>query len=489
MPSKVVIQQKPQKYKERTFTSSDSKQCISCGKCWPWITFDLELVRHTSNVCTRCAGAEIEAMRWREIGLQMQKDLIKARQKLAKIRGEPISNAQFEPPSRPLPTPQQLQDPPGPPAQLRGNSFRLTPGQVRQKFLSEEQLSGIRANLALLRMRLYADVGVTMRGSPDYTIEGLEWRVQPQEKEKEQEEGYVGGYLRGGSRTLDALNDRQVRGMRHQMINESGSYTVDQNQRYNHEESQIPLIQQQENRYQAQQPYAWRAQPQPQPTHRLNVPSPTESQVQHVNVPGPTRFPVHHQHPQQQKSHLAPVSQHQPRSHMQATSSHYPCVLEGSTNASMIHSQPTTQQHNLPPQPQTIPHSSHDHRINSKRPASTLEVQGQTTNRSDEQDDEDDWTTFSFGSRPSKRSKVNDVAQTIALPKEQKVVAQLTVTPRSSLSSQKIDKRQEEDGEEEIDELEDDDEDVYAPKADGVVDVKEEREGAGSEDEVGDMLI
>ncbi|WWC92037.1 uncharacterized protein L201_006991 [Kwoniella dendrophila CBS 6074] len=71
---------------EKVLTPEDSKQCISCGKRWPWVTFNIEIVHHTSNVCTRCARPDLEAERWKEIGLRMQKDLKRARERLAQFK-------------------------------------------------------------------------------------------------------------------------------------------------------------------------------------------------------------------------------------------------------------------------------------------------------------------------------------------------------------------------------------------------------------------
>ncbi|WWD03827.1 hypothetical protein V865_001883 [Kwoniella europaea PYCC6329] len=490
-----VIHHKPDKPKDRTFTPQDSKQCMSCGKCWPWVTFDVEIVHHTSNVCTRCAAPDIEAMRWKELGQQMQKDLLKARQKLSDHRkaiapSQHRQSAIIQPQRQPQPQPE-----------IR----RAVSGEVRQKFLSDEQLAAIRSNLPVLRsikepqrailwieltfrpqsvvpprapssisqltiyqaykaffdtlsshpdshlyptdtplmdgsqlikliIKLYQELGVRMIGNPHYSIEGLEWR--PLDR----------------SRTIQAQPQIQ-----------SGMG-------YNAEVSQVPFMQHQNHQ-----------QHQYQHNGQLYQLPPPQPQMQHNNAPGPTQIFA------QPPPHL--IHQHQPQ---------YPPVLPQTINPPLPQpypvSHPTHDRPQAPPQlnPPTIPSAKTVISTSIPENQANNSVNSDKNSKIDSKDvmmevDDDDWTVFSF--KPlAERSKKDIISQ--SLSKDRKINTELSVQPRHSQSKSsqfRKDTKTKNDQEEEIDELDDDDDD----DDDINMNVKLEngRDRVGSEDEVGDMLI
>ncbi|WVQ66815.1 uncharacterized protein L199_005006 [Kwoniella botswanensis] len=478
-----VIHHKPDQPKDRTLTPQDSRQCMSCGKCWPWVTFDVEIVHHTSNVCTRCAAPEIEARRWKELGQQMQKDLLKAKQKLSNHRRDTAppqhgQSAIIRPQRQPEPQPE-----------IR----RAVSGEVRQKFLSDEQLAAIRTNLHVLRsikepqrailwieltfrprpvvtprapssisqltiyqaykaffdtlsshpdshlyptdtplmdgsqlikliIKLYQEVGVRMIGKPHYTIEGLEWRPLDQ------------------SRTIQAQPQIQ-----------SGMG-------YNAEVSPVPIMQ-----HQHHQQHQQHQQHQYQHNGQLYQLPPTQPQMHHNNVPGPTQFFT-------QPPPLL-IHQHQPQ---------YPPVLPQTINPPLPQpypvSHPTHNRPQAPPQlnPPTFPSA------NTVKLRLTPDIKDVMI-----EVDDDDWTVFLF--KPlAERSKKDIVLQ--SLSKDRKINTELSVQPRHSQSKSsqfRKDTKTNNDEEEEVDELDDDNDDDINMN----VRLENGRDRVGSEDEVGDMLI
>ncbi|WWC72322.1 uncharacterized protein I206_106284 [Kwoniella pini CBS 10737] len=214
----------------RVFAPTDSKECISCGKCWPWVVFNVERGHLPSVVCTRCARYDLEVERWKGLGTQMHQDLAKARHKFSKHRGEQSL-------SQPIPRDTQ---PRKQSASHQGGSnilYVIAQSQVGssrsrgQKLLTEKELSIIDVNIPVLRtiaepqrasiwiqltyqptssqqdqvpqldiygsytafvgnrkasldgpalikliIKTWADHGVQMRGSPEYTIAALRIR-------------------------------------------------------------------------------------------------------------------------------------------------------------------------------------------------------------------------------------------------------------------------------------------------------------------------
>ncbi|OCF31594.1 hypothetical protein I316_06793 [Kwoniella heveanensis BCC8398] len=73
---------------ERAIPNSSLKgkerQCISCGRCWPWTVFGLKVVHQTSHVCTRCARPDLEVQRWAQLHEDMNHQLLQARKKVIK---------------------------------------------------------------------------------------------------------------------------------------------------------------------------------------------------------------------------------------------------------------------------------------------------------------------------------------------------------------------------------------------------------------------
>ncbi|OCF77483.1 hypothetical protein I204_01471 [Kwoniella mangroviensis CBS 8886] len=491
-----VIYHKPDKPKDRTFTPQDCRQCMSCGKCWPWVTFDVEIVHHTSNVCTRCAAPEIEAKKWTELGQQMQKDLLRARQKLSDHR-----TAVATPQHRQSAIVQPQRQP-----QTQPETRRAVSGEVKKKFLSDEQLAAIRTNLPVLRsikepqrailwieltfrpqsvtppqapssisqltiyqaykaffdtlsshpdshicptdtplmdgsqlikliIKIYQEVGVRMIGKPQYSIEGLEWRP------------------------LDLSRTNQAQPQ------------IQSGMGYNAEVSQVPVMQHQHHQQHQQHQYQHNGS-----LYQLPPPRP---QMRHNNVPSPTEFFT------QSLPHL--IHQHQPQ---------YPPVLPQTINPPQTQpypvSHPTHDRPQAHPQlnPPTIPSA------NTVKSRLTPKIQDNNAVNPDKNSkvdskhvmmevDEDDWTVFSFKPLVG-RSKKDNISQ--SLSKDQKINAELSVQPRHShtkSSQSPKDTKTKNDQEEEIDELDDDNDDDINMN----VKLENGRDRAGSEDEVGDMLI
>ncbi|WWC95053.1 hypothetical protein V866_001905 [Kwoniella sp. B9012] len=488
-----VIHHKPDQPKERTYTPQDSRQCMSCGKCWPWVTFDVEIAHHTSDVCTRCAAPEIEAKKWMELGQQMQKDLLKARQKLSDHRRA------IAPPQHRQSAIVQPQRQPQSHPEIR----RAVSGEVRQKFLSDEQLAAIRTNLPVLRsikepqrailwieltfrlqpvvpprapssisqltiyqaykeffdtlsshpdshlyptdtplmdgsqlikliIKLYQEVGVRMIGKPHYTIEGLEWRPLDE------------------SRTIQAQPQIQ-----------SGMG-------YSTEVSQVPFMQHQNHQ---QHQYQHNGQ-----IYQLPPPQP---QTHYNNDPGPSQFFT------QPPPHL--IHQHQPQ---------YPSVLPQTMNPPLHQQCPVSHSTHDRPQAPTQLNTPTIPSFNSVISRLTPKIQdnnavnSDTNSKIDSKDvmmevDEDDWTVFSF--KPlAERSQKDIILQ--SLSKDRKINTELSVRPRHSQSKSsqfRKDTNTNNDEEQEIDELDDDDDDDVNMN----VKLENGRDRVGSEDEVGDMLI
>ncbi|WVQ94996.1 hypothetical protein IAU59_002088 [Kwoniella sp. CBS 9459] len=68
------------------------RQCISCGRCWPWTVFDVEVFHHTSHVCTRCARPDLDVQRWSQLHDEMTYQVLEARKKLIRRRNAAVQS-------------------------------------------------------------------------------------------------------------------------------------------------------------------------------------------------------------------------------------------------------------------------------------------------------------------------------------------------------------------------------------------------------------
>ncbi|WVF67402.1 hypothetical protein IAT40_002158 [Kwoniella sp. CBS 6097] len=73
------------------------RQCISCGRLWPWTVFDVEVVHQTSHVCTRCARPDLDVQRWVRLYDEMKSHVLEARKKLIKRRDGAVQSESITP--------------------------------------------------------------------------------------------------------------------------------------------------------------------------------------------------------------------------------------------------------------------------------------------------------------------------------------------------------------------------------------------------------